>query len=65
MSDNDLKFDTIYYKFEKSIFKVQIEQNLQNSDFWIITYDGNYKWQVEYYTLKKIESKQLKMIFKI
>lgn len=58
-NDINLKLETLSYKFAKNIYKIQIENELKNIDFFILEYETMYKWIIDYYTLKKIESKYM------
>jgi hypothetical protein len=56
MEDKKAKFESFCRKYESSVFKIQIENELNNFDFWMINYDDDLKWKIEYFTLQKVES---------
>lgn len=55
-NNNDITFNTLGLKYEKSLFKIFVQQKLSDSSLWMINYEGNYKWAIDYFTLKKVES---------
>jgi hypothetical protein len=56
-NNQDLKFEEIASNFKDLVFKMSIENELNGLDFYIFQYVGGLKWTVEYYALKKLESK--------
>ncbi len=54
--DTDLiKFESICEKLKTSVMKIQILNDLKDVTFWILSYESNFKWTLQYYTLMKIE----------
>jgi hypothetical protein len=56
-SNTELSFDELVLKNNDIIYKLQIENEMNNIDFYMLQAMNDYKWMVEYYGLKKLESK--------
>lgn len=54
--DSELKLEHVFMKYHKSVLKINIEESLNKVDFWTINYQGEYKWNVSYFSLRKVES---------
>ena len=52
----DMKFDDLVKNKINYSFKLHIENNKTNIDFYILEYFNNFSWSIVYYTIKEIES---------
>jgi hypothetical protein len=55
LNDVDIMLNQVLSKYQLGLFKIQIMNNLTDVDLWIINYEQNFKWEIDYYTLKKVE----------
>lgn len=57
VADETIKFEKFCRKSRNTVFKVQVENELKQFDFWMINYENNFKWKIDYYSLQRVESK--------
>jgi hypothetical protein len=50
-----IDLESICEKLKTSVMKIQILNDLKDVTFWILSYEANFKWILQYYTLMKIE----------
>jgi hypothetical protein len=57
LKDENLTLDLAIEKIGNSVYKTNIKDQFKFIDLWTIQFDGNINFDVEFFTLKKVQSK--------